>query len=97
MRSTHAPAPWNESGYEGHIYVVSEGRPLCRINTSFWSESEVDANAQLISSAPALYEALVDLAACAETFDEFHDPTSDWYPVLFAVRDALDKAEGRHA
>lgn len=58
-------------------------------------QDEIDANGWLIAAAPDLLEALHELWACAETYDEFNDPGHDWYSLRWQVKDAIAKAEGR--
>lgn len=53
---------------------------------------EVTANANLIASAPELYEALRETAECLEHLANKHN--SDWDDVLDEARAALRKARG---
>ncbi|KKM76251.1 hypothetical protein LCGC14_1381950 [marine sediment metagenome] len=63
--SEHTPGPWTISGQSGRLRVItSNGTPICKLEVGqHRTEAEIEANAYLIESAPALLEAL-EKAAC---------------------------------
>lgn len=104
----YTPGPWEYSG--AYIYASGENAAnICAISAPRASTfveytrlavgskdiDEAYANARLIAAAPDLLEALQELWVCAETFDAFHDPSHDWFPLKYQIEAALAKATGR--
>lgn len=96
MSTKHTPGPWG--AFHGSViaksitYSNSRSNRVCHIEREGTPSSEVDANANLIASAPELLEALKEalaligsMSACGFGLIETHNKWSD----------IVAKAEGR--
>lgn len=90
--ASHTPGPWEvkehrlPDGYRDYEITSSKGSIGLLFEKS---------DALLAAAVPELYEALRDLVACAETYDEFNDPNHDYYVAMHRASMALRQVEGR--
>lgn len=83
--SRHTPRPWIRCDDLGEIKIVGDGVVIARMAYGAFYDSEADANADLVISAPDLLS-----AAKALIRENPSAASSAW----LALRDAIAKAEG---
>ncbi len=81
--SAHTPGPWF---YEKPFFVTTNHHAICRMKNTLRDDTE--ANARLISAAPDLLEALMDLTTLYE-ISSGRDPV-----FVSKARAAIAKARG---
>jgi hypothetical protein len=90
---SHTPGTWYAK--DGQIYPEETGKTLAVIPYFDPSDKEAEANAQLISTAPDLLEALEDAEFLLRQFSAFPGPMQDSAKRSAAdARAAIAKAKG---
>lgn len=103
----HTPGPWRlafnnaadgwtvEAGHNDYIGHTAAFTPRPGSNERTLSRDEAEANARLIASAPALLDALREIAEMAENRSRVNMP--DGTSLALFARAAIAQAEGRVA
>ena len=99
-KSTHTPGPWElvhhtAPQHDGDRAIYGPGKNakfICDMNGGPNDDSEILANARLISAAPEMLEMLYIVLPAVEEADEFNKPTHKNGPKVRAI---IAKAEGR--
>jgi len=103
------PGPWKAQAIGSEGYIVETDEPGKTINqraypwglamvSGGWNWEEIKANAQLISAAPDMYEALIQARGALRLdamVDERGEPYGTTVEALKVINKALDKAEGK--
>lgn len=94
MTTKHTPGPWNGPNFNGHYWDIFPNTESRGGNISVFrsgmTDEEVEANANLIASAPELLDAL---EYCIAMFDE-GVPEYEWDSIKQNARAAIAKAKG---
>ena len=102
MNTQHTPGPWRVVMSAGNVdsrvnaYQIKYGRPgnpLCIVDGLGNSALNNEANARLISAAPALLNVLQEIVATID-FERGTPETEDAERLLIATRAAIAKATG---
>lgn len=98
--SKHTEGPWAWGSFGAGVLVVqcnpdgspNKHRPICNLNSQYTFPLDVEtvANANLISAAPALLEALQAVMQ-GSRYCEIQG-YADWHEIAMPTRAALDKA-----
>lgn len=89
---------WEVIPSASHV-ISSDGEGICKFESKHGMYDNYRANAQLISAAPEMYEALRWLlflrSGISKGGDDFHVTEEEWNDAWNSAINALAKAEGR--
>ena len=94
----HTAGPWERRGVYPNIFAVfGKGGDICTIplRTQKRLRSEIEANANLIASAPELLEACKEMLGWWEEWTSAENPDLVENPNIDKLFKAITKAEGR--
>lgn len=97
MTST-STAPWRVEAGDSVMSIYSpDGRVAVTGTKTYYQRHDARdiANANLISAAPDLLDALREVRTLVEMEDWWSDPADSNYPLRYRIESAIDKAEGR--